>query len=335
MRPSYELEALVRWIASMLIALAVVGFGLYRRLRWCRANGMSVRGNVFENRLSLVVFLVLNVSTVATLVRSMLIGNFEHVFLCLLSLVLFQLPIVLQRGLRIQLPSTLMIVVLVFIYAAEIQGEIENYYGNVPGWDTALHTVNGFLCAAIGFALVDLLNRSSRTSLSLSPGYLAFVSFCFSMTVGVLWEFLEFGVDSFLGLDMQKDFFVSSISSVALNPAGENVPVAIRGIVGTTLHLADGSTYEMAGYLDIGLVDTMKDLLVNFVGAVTFSAIGFLYVRGAGRGADRFVVRVARRFIPVVLEPSRHAEDEPVEDEAAEGEAVEDELAKGGSAARR
>ena len=296
----------VRWLISMAVAVLIVGVALVRRIRWCRTMGVPIRGNVFENRLSLIVFLVLNVSTVATLVRSMFIGNFEHVFLCLLSLVLFQMPIVLQRGLRIQLPSTLMIVVLVFIYAAEIQGEIENYYGNVPGWDTALHTINGFLCAAIGFALVDLLNRSNRTSLHLSPGYLALVSFCFSMTVGVLWEFLEFGVDVFTGLDMQKDFFVSSISSVALNPAGENVPVAIRGIVSTTLHLADGSTYEMAGYLDIGLIDTMKDLLVNFVGAVCFSVIGFFYVRGRGEAGAGLVERIARRFIPVVLEsPAR------------------------------
>ena len=290
----------------MAVAVFIVGVAVVRRIRWCRAMGVPLRGNVFENRLSLIVFLVLNVSTVATLVRSMFIGNFEHVFLCLLSLVLFQMPIVLQRGLRIQLPSTLMIVVLVFIYAAEILGEIENYYGNVPGWDTALHTINGFLCAAIGFALVDLLNRSNRTSSHLSPGYLALVSFCFSMTVGVLWEFLEFGVDAFTGLDMQKDFFVSSISSVALNPAGENVPVAIDGIVSTTLYLADGGTYELAGYLDIGLIDTMKDLLVNFMGAVCFSVIGFFYVRGRGETGAGLVERIARRFIPVVLEsPAR------------------------------
>lgn len=291
----------MRWFVSLALAVLIVGFGLWQRVRSVRVHGASLRGHVFESRLSFAVFLLLNVSTLATLFRSVSLGNYEHVALCLLSLALFEMPVVLERGLRIQLPSTLMIIVLVFIYAAEVQGEIENYYGSVPGWDTALHTINGFLCAAIGFALFDLLNRSTRTRISLSPGYMALVAFCFSMTVGVLWEFVEFTMDRVFGLDMQKDFFVNSISSVALNPDGLNVPVRISDITGTTLHLADGGAYDMPGYLDIGLIDTMKDLIVNFVGASIFSVIGFLYVRRQGSGAaSRRLTTFVRQFVPVV-----------------------------------
>ena len=283
----------MEWLA-LVIAVAIVGVPLARRVRWCRAHGEPVRGSLFESRSSFVIYLLLRLSTMVVLVRSIFLGNLEHAFLCLLSLALFECPLILQRRLRVQLPNLLMIIVLCFIYAAEVMGEIGNFYGNVPGWDTMLHTLNGFLCAAIGFATVDLLNRDERASLRLSPGYLAFVSFCFSMTVGVMWEFVEFGADQLIGVDMQKDFFVSSISSVALNPAGENVPVALRDIVSTTVTMANGSTWTMNGYLDIGIIDTMKDLLVNFVGAVTFSIIGFFYVRHRGSG-------FARHFIPVVL----------------------------------
>ena len=78
-----------------------------------------------------------------------------------------------------------------------------------------LHTINGFLCAAIGFSLFNILNRGSK-SMQLSPFYLAIVAFCFSMTVGVIWEFIEFTFDQVFLLDMQKDFIVSNIGSVTL-----------------------------------------------------------------------------------------------------------------------
>ena len=94
---------------------------------------------------------------------------------------------------------------LLFIFSAEILGEISSFYVLFPFWDTTLHTLNGFLAAAIGFSLVDLLNRSDRVKFDLSPLFLSITAFCFSMTIGVLWEFFEFAMDQFFALDMQKD----------------------------------------------------------------------------------------------------------------------------------
>jgi hypothetical protein len=96
-------------------------------------------------------------------------------------------------------------------------GEINAFYVKIPVWDTILHTTNGFLMAAIGFALIDLFNRSDRFSIKMSPYFVAFFAFCFSMTVGVLWEFFEFSMDWFFRLDMQKDWIVPAINSVKLN----------------------------------------------------------------------------------------------------------------------
>ena len=160
-----------------------------------------------------------------------------------------------------------------------------------------LHTLNGFLCAAIGFSLVDMLNRNERFSLSLSPTFMAIVAFCFSMTIGVLWEFFECIMDQLFLLDMQKDAVINTISSVMLDPTGGNTPVIIRDI--TDVIVVSGGeeiSLGLGGYLDVGILDTMKDLAVNFVGAVVFSFIGFFYVKGRGKG------RFARRFIPQVLD---------------------------------
>jgi hypothetical protein len=159
-----------------------------------------------------------------------------------------------------------------------------------------LHTVNGFLCAAVGFALVDMINRNERFSMKLSPIYLALVAFCFSMTVGVLWEFFELAADNIMGLDMQKDTVIKTINSVALDPTLSNKVIHVRDISDVIIVHSDGTqeALGLGGYLDIGLYDTMKDLLVNFVGAVVFSIIGYFYVKHEGKG------KFASNFIPQV-----------------------------------
>ena len=195
------------------------------------------------------------------------------------------------------------VIILLFIFAGEILGEIGAYFTHFKGWDVMLHTANGFLCAAIGFSLVDMLDRNERFSLSLSPVFMAIVAFCFSMTIGTFWEFFEFSVDKLFMRDMQKDSVITAISSVALDPAGGNTHVIIKNIEDVIL-VADGRQISLGlgGYLDIGLGDTMNDLFANAAGAAVFSVIGYVYLKTRGRG------KIARSFIPQVLgneEPPR------------------------------
>ncbi len=250
------------------------------------------------------VYLVLRLMVLATLVSSVIRSEYESAFICLLVLVLFMLPFFIQQNFGIELPSTLEIIILLFIFAAEILGELECYFITFPYWDSMLHTTTGFLCAATGFALIDILNRNSRIKFELSPIYVALAAFCFSMTVGVLWEFFEFGMDRLFHMDMQKDTVVSSITSVMLDPTNKNIPVTIDGITSVTVN---GQELGFGGYLDIGLYDTMEDLFVNFIGAVVFSTIGYFYIKHRGKG------KLAKAFIPTITEekPDTAAEDMP------------------------
>ena len=264
----------------------------------------EVRELIRNKRLVAAVYFLLRLSVILVLIAQAFNRNLENVFLCVLTLFLFTVPTLLERRLRIDIPNTLEIIILLFIYAAEILGEIQAFYLYIPNWDTMLHTMNGFLCAAIGFSLLDILNRNEKVKFSLSPLYLAIVAFCFSMTVGVLWEFFEAGMDHFFLLDMQKDTVVNSIGSVLLDPSNSNCPMLYNDITDVILVQRDGTQTALGigGYLDIGLMDTMEDLFVNFIGAVVFSVIGYFYVRSRGKG------RFASRFIPVILS------DSPVED---------------------
>lgn len=243
---------------------------------------------------------VLSFFIILTLIRSLFMQRYENVFVCVLSLVLFCLPMLLERSLAIDIPPVMEGIIYCFIFAAEILGEINSFYTIIPGWDTMLHTINGFLVAAVGFCLVDLFDRSERFSFKLSPLFLAIVAFCFSMTVGVLWEFFEFGADQFLGTDMQKDFIVQQVNSVSLNPSGLNTVVHVP-IESLVVNGEDWMEFP-GGYLDVGLIDTMKDLQVNFVGAVAFSVIGYFYVKNRGKG------KIAASLIPVVLDPEEAEE---------------------------
>ena len=242
-----------------------------------------------EHKSSFIVYMILRILVILMMILQFFNGNYENVFLCILTLLLLIVPSLIQINLKIELPTALEITILLFIFAAEILGEIQSYYLKFPFWDTALHTINGFLMAAIGFALVDILNRSKKVSFQLSPAFVSIVAFCFSMTIGVMWEFVEFGMDTFFTLDRQKDTIIQHFNSVALDPTKSNIPVVISNIHEV---FVNGKDLGINGYLDIGLIDTMKDLIVNFIGAVVFSIIGFFYIKNRGNS------KLASRFIP-------------------------------------
>lgn len=247
-----------------------------------------------EHRSTFIVFSILRIIVIGCMVRQLFLHNYEGFFLSILTLLLLYIPSWLQVKLRIEIPVGLEISILCFIFAAEILGEINAFYIVIPGWDTILHTLNGFLCAAVGFSMVLLLNDNENLTFDLSPFFLALLAFCFSMTVGVLWEFFEFGVDYFLKFDMQKDMILHTVSSVMLDPAKANHPVVIRDIADVIVVHGDGTQQALGlgGYLDVGIYDTMKDLFVNFIGAIVFSVIGFFYARGRGKK------RVVSLFVP-------------------------------------
>lgn len=274
-----------------------------------RTMGKALHLELTEHRSSFLVYSVLRIAVIVTMVLQFLNRNYENVFLCLLTLLLLVLPGFLQLTFRIELPKVLEIIILVFIFSAEILGEINEFYLRFPYWDTVLHTMNGFLAAAIGFSLVDLLNRNKKVGMSLSPLFVAIVSLCFSMTIGVLWEFFEFGMDLFAGFDMQKDTVIQTIRSVALNTEGHNVTVNITGITETAVN---GQVLPIEGYLDVGLYDTMEDLLVNFIGAVVFSTIGYFYIKSRGKGS------LIRQFVPTRKTGSQDYIRKVIEEEKTE-----------------
>lgn len=256
-----------------------------------KINDYKKRKNEHKVR-NTTVYIVLRFLIILTAVFSFLDGNFSNVFSCILALLLFTIPTVVDKKFNVELPNMLESSVYIFIFSSQILGEIRNFYSIFQHWDTLLHTFNGFMFAGIGFSLVDILNKSNKTKMYLSPFYISVVACCFSITIGTVWEFFEYGMDRFTYLDMQKDVLIDEIYSVYLHPEGKNEVISVKNITETVIHYGDGETLILDGYLDIGLRDTMFDMVVNAIGAIVFSVFGYFYVKSS----EQF--EFAKNFIP-------------------------------------
>ena len=240
------------------------------------------------------IYIILRIAVILCMMRQIQLGNIMNAALCIFTLILFSITIFMEHKLNIDFPDLLEITVWIFIFSAEILGEINEFYIHFENWDLILHTTNGFIMAGIGYSLVELLNKNENISVTLSPIYVAIVAVSFSMTIGVFWEFFEYGVDKYLHKDMQKDTVINTIYSVTLNEEGKNkvVEASMDSIV------INGEDWNQlyGGYVDIGLHDTIEDLLVNFIGAVIFYIFGYLYTIGKGKYAKNFIVKRKRKI---------------------------------------
>ena len=269
----------------------------------------SLIDRVKENKATFIIFTILRILIVVIMVRSIFIGNYEGVFTCVLTLLLLLIPSFLKGALRISIPPLFESIIYLFIFSANILGELAHFYAHIPIWDTMLHTLNGFLFAAVGYSAVDLLNRSSK-KIKLSPLYLTLVAFCVSMTIGVLWEFFECGMDLFFGTDMQKDFIVDTIRSTKLDPTNNQNVIVVKDIVNTTITTRSGEVTTIdGGYLDIGILDTMKDLFVNFIGAIVFCIFGFIYEKVGRKNKTAAMVVEGLKIQPASEEEIRQMKD--------------------------
>lgn len=231
-------------------------------------KGLDIKNNFWATAL----YFLLRFIVTFLLFVNLIEGHYENAFICFLSLILFLLPFIIEEKFNLDVPSTLEIIILLFIFASQILGEVRAFYQIVDNWDDILHTINGFIMGAIGFSFVNLLNKTSNVEMKLSPIFVILVSFCFSMTVGVLWEFGEYGYDKIMKTDAQKDTYIKEIYSVKFDKTNSNK------VVKKTIDSVIINGEEWEGYLDIGLIDTITDMFVNFIGAIVFSIFGYFYL---------------------------------------------------------
>lgn len=236
---------------------------------------ISKNKRIFSN----FIFCLFSFLVILALILQLVFKEYHNALTCVLTLLLILLPMFLQRKFKLVIPNSLLLLFYLVVYAAGILGEVYNFYIYFKWWDIVLHTLSGFLIASLGLSLFSL-NTLDKT-FNIKPLLVSLFVLCFSMTISTMWEFNEYGIDKFFNTDHQKDTYVSTISSVNFDKSKNGKPVVIKDVSKTILYDKKGSELAVieAGYLDIGLNDTMGDLLVNFIGAFLYSYFTYHYLR--------------------------------------------------------
>lgn len=240
---------------------------------------------ILNNKAKCILHGVLKAHTLFCLVWTLIDRNWLCFGYSIITLLLFMLPTLCQIILKIELPFSLEAVVMLFIWAAMVLGDVYDWYVVFPHWDTLLHTVTGFVAAAVGMGLVNVMNKDDKFALKLSPLFVAIFCFSVSMMVGAMWELFEYCIDLSGITNMQKDTLFDAVKYSAMGINGETVSGTVKDIAEMQFILKDGTLCKpgLAGYMDMGLIDSIEDMFVNFIGALVFAVIAYLYVKKGGK----------------------------------------------------
>jgi uncharacterized membrane protein YjdF len=177
---------------------------------------------------------------------------------CILGIIVLFLPSALEHKFKISFSNGMHIFFILFLYGAIILGEVQGYYRKYFHWDTMLHTLSGAMLSSFGFSIINIINKNKKINLGLSDGFMSFFSFCFAVMLDTLWEIIEFIMDIFMDLNMQQYI------------------------------LPDGTILKG----QYALFDTMKDLIVDVLGALVISIIGYILLK---RRKNAFVNKINRK----------------------------------------
>lgn len=215
---------------------------------------------------SMLVVLILLI--LGSLIKMLVDGEFNKVVICGVALVLLLVVRIILLKWKVKIASYLEILTYIFIFCSSILGEVYDFYTFISWWDILVHGLSGFLVTMICFSFFKFFYKECIASKS-KFFTVIIISFCFSITVGVMWEFLEYASDKFFDFDGQKDTIINQLSSTKLDGSKNSKPVVIKNIAKTVIYEDNDKilTTINGGYLDIGLNDTMGDLLMATSGS--------------------------------------------------------------------
>lgn len=202
--------------------------------------------------------------TVVTIVWLLAVGEYSRVPLAVGTLGMILLPSIAEALMHCRFPLPMYLYCLLYAIGPML-GQCYRLYYRLRFWDKLLHISGGVLFAIFGFYLYYKLGGSQQTQL-----LAALFALLFSMGVAAAWEFFEFGADQLFGWDMQNDTVITEIHSYELGQE-----LGVRGSLTDIQAVSvDGNELPFDGYLDIGLIDTMMDMILETCGAlVTVAAI--------------------------------------------------------------
>ncbi len=172
------------------------------------------------------------------------------------TLILISIPMIVEYLFHCRLALWLHVFIMLYGLGPML-GHSYGLFYTTTWWDKLLHCSGGVAFAIVGYYLPLLIGENRMT-----PAMRLIFAVCFSMAISVMWEFMEYGQDMLLGFDTQNDTLISTIHSYLLGDTTGRLG-RIEGISEVAVN-----GLSIPGYIDIGLIDTMGDMLIETLGAV-------------------------------------------------------------------
>lgn len=231
-----------------------------------------------DNMFTKVIYVLLNLIIIINAIIEIINGNITNIVICVVSIILLFFPNFLEKKLNIKVPYILKILIYFYIFGTQILGEVNHFYLRVKYWDKIFHGLHGVIGSSIGFSLVYLLNKNSIHKV-FKPFFVVLTAFCISISISVIWEVLEYTLDISFKTDSQNDRYIDSINTVYLDSKKEGNVIKIDDISYVVLYDKNNNELKkLNGYLDIGLFDTMNDLIINIVTSLLFCFYSYWYL---------------------------------------------------------
>lgn len=238
-----------------------------------------------KRNICIIAYITFMLLTLISLLQYIYLKDMACVGLCTITLLILSLPNLTKKLFKLEIPIVLEILLYIFIYGGIVLGSVYKLYDSFEMWDNILHYSSGILTSLLAYSLIYILGKKNNLSISL----ILIFCFSFSMMTGAIWEFIEFACDNTIKGDMQKDTIIDSITTTIYKDR-----LSIKDIDYTIIY-SKGKEYKINnGYLDIGLIDTMKDLFANFLGTITYIVLLYYYlVKNKFKFINNLVIRKA------------------------------------------
>ena len=172
-----------------------------------------------------------------------------------LMIFLIFVPDILHRIMRVKIPALMEIIFVAFNFCCLILGDVADFYGRIPWWDSMEHGMSGVLLGILGYVIINTFNSVEGNKFRYSPLFVSMWVISFALAVGSLWEILEFITDGLFGLNSQQFMEGSGTFDTSVPLVGHE---ALR--------------------------DTMEDLMLDFAGSLLVSVIGYFDLKRQRKG---------------------------------------------------
>lgn len=214
------------------------------------------------------VFYVFYFLVVLSLLYGVIIFDYRVMFISSFTIIIYLVLYIIKKVKCLRLSFFVKLLIHIFLFCSLILGEVFGFYSFISYWDILLHFIASIITSYLGL----LIFKKNVSFVNKSIVFLCVLfSFCFSMSLGVIWEFVEFGFDKYLGCDMQKDTYLTHFNTFNFD---NSETYRVNNIIKTEIYTKNGLILLDKAYLDIGLSDTISDLFANVCGAFVVSMVG-------------------------------------------------------------